>query len=131
MIQFLIRVLQLSPGEAASRVRAAAAVGTAYHHAGREAWNRCCRGWPRCNATVWCSAEKVQIVERAMHQLLPARPRPARSDQTAEQLLTEHAAVLGYHPTCAASPSAWSMPPTRTGPSRSMINCSRTGGMWS
>jgi hypothetical protein len=47
-----LQVLQLSPGEAASRVRAAAAVD----HGNRCSvtnWNRCCPGWRRCNAPVW------------------------------------------------------------------------------
>lgn len=56
MTQFLARIVQLSPGEAASRVRA-----------------------------------KVAIVERAMHQLTRPGLDP-RAVQTAEQLLTDHAA---------------------------------------
>ena len=53
LIRFLVQVLQLSPGEAATRVRAAAAVGPRRSMLGNS-WNRCCRGWPRCNVQVWC-----------------------------------------------------------------------------
>jgi hypothetical protein len=49
VMRFLVQVLQLSPGEAASRVRAAAAVGPRKSMLGRS-WSRCCRGWLRCNA---------------------------------------------------------------------------------
>ena len=49
--QFLVRVLQLSHGEAASRVRAAAAARAAHAPCWARNWSRCCRGWPLCNAT--------------------------------------------------------------------------------
>ena len=52
MTQFLIRVLQLSPGDAAARVRAAAAVGPVPPCSARS-WNLCCPNWRRCSATVW------------------------------------------------------------------------------
>jgi Domain of unknown function (DUF222) len=92
MIQFLVRVLQLSPGDAASRVRAAAAVATRTSMLGASLDPVL----PRLAALQrdgLVSAEKVAIVERAMHQL--ARPDlDPRAVQTAEQLLTDHAVIL-------------------------------------
>jgi hypothetical protein len=68
MTQFLVRVLQLSPGEAATRVRAAAAVGTRTSMLGLRLDPVLPRlaGLQRDGAV---SAEKVAIVERAMHKL--------------------------------------------------------------
>jgi hypothetical protein len=90
--QFLIRVLQLSPGDAASRVRAAAAVGSRTSMLGL----RLDPVLPRLAALQQegvVSAEKVTIVERAMHQL--TRPHlDAQAVQAAEQLLTDHAVIL-------------------------------------
>ncbi len=86
-------MLQLSPGEAASRVRAAAAVGTAYLDARRNLDPVL----PRLAALQRdgvVSAEKVQIVERAMHKLTRPDLDP-HAVQTAEQLLTDYAAVSG------------------------------------
>ena len=80
MTQFLVRVLQLSPGEAASRVRAAAAVGPRTTMVGEKLEPQL-RGWPPCNVTVWCRAEKVQIVERAMHKLTRPDLGPASIDR--------------------------------------------------
>ena len=124
--QFLMRVLQLSPGEAASRVRAAAAVGPRTTMlgepldlsaaAGRAATRRCRERGESAD----CGTGHGQTV--------PARLRPA-SGETAEQLLTDHAAILGPA-ICAASPTPWSMPPTPTAPNRSMINCNRTAATW-
>jgi hypothetical protein len=92
MAQFLVRVLQLSPGDAASRVRAAAAVGTRTSMLGL----RLDPVLPRLAALQQqgaVSTEKVAIVERAMHQL--TRPHlDAQAVQAAEQLLTDHAAIL-------------------------------------
>ena len=72
------------------------------------------------------SAEKVAIVERAMHQLSRQDVHPENVDQ-AEQLLTDHAVMLAP-PELRASPMLWSMLPTPTGRNPSMISCSRTGG---
>ena len=66
--QFLIRMLQLSPGEAAARIRAAAALGPRSTMVGEKLQPLL----PRLAALQRdgvVSAEKVQIVERAMHQL--------------------------------------------------------------
>ena len=52
MTQFLIRVLQLSPGEAAARVRAAAARRIRVPRCSARNWNLRCPNWRRCNATV-------------------------------------------------------------------------------
>ena len=92
MTQFLVRVLQLSPGEAASRVRAAAAVGTRTSMLGL----RLDPVLPRLAALQRDGAvttEKVAIVERAMHQLTKPHLDP-HAVETAEQLLTDHAAIL-------------------------------------
>ena len=92
MIQFLVRVLQLSPGEAASRVRAAAAVGSRTSMLGLSLDPVL----PRLAALQRdgvVSAEKVQIVERAMHKLTRPDLDP-EAVETAEQLLTDHAAIL-------------------------------------
>jgi len=92
MIQFLVRVLQLSPGDAASRVRAAAAVGSRTSMLGLSLDPVL----PRLAALQRdgvVSAEKVQIVERAMHKLTRPDLDP-EAVETAEQLLTDHAAIL-------------------------------------
>jgi hypothetical protein len=92
MTQFLVRVLQLPHGEAAARVRAAAALGPRTTMLGQ-------RLEPllpqlaalQCDGVV--SAAKVQIVERAIHTL--SRPSlDPQAMQTAEQLLTDQAPIL-------------------------------------
>jgi hypothetical protein len=93
MTQFLVRVLQLSHGEAASRVRAAAAVGPRTSMLGEklEPQLRQLAALQRDGAV---TPEKVAIVERAMQTL--SRPALDPADvETAEQLLTEHAPILG------------------------------------
>ena len=93
LIRFLVQVLQLSPGEAASRVRAAAAVGPRKSMLGE----RLEPLLPRLAALQRDGAvttEKVQIVERAMHELSRPGLNPDAVD-TAEQLLTDHAPILG------------------------------------
>jgi Domain of unknown function (DUF222) len=66
--QFLIRVLQLSPGEAATRVRAAAALGGRMSMLGEPLEPQLTRlaALQRDGAV---SVEKVAIVDRAMHTL--------------------------------------------------------------
>jgi Domain of unknown function (DUF222) len=90
--QFLIRVLQLSPGEAATRIRAAAAIGPRSTMVGEKLEPRL----PQLAALQRdgvVSTEKVAIVERAMHKL--TRPGLSHEDvDQAEQLLTDHAAIL-------------------------------------
>lgn len=92
MTQFLVRVLQISHGEAASRVRAAAAVGPRTSMLGEQLEPQL----PRLAALQRrgeVSAEKVAIVERAMHHL--SRPGlDPEAVETAEQLLVEHAPIL-------------------------------------
>jgi hypothetical protein len=91
--RFLTRILQLSPGEAASRVRAAAAVGPRTSMLG-EHLEPVLPKLAELQRQGVVTAEKVQIVERAMHQL----SRPGLSPeavQTAEQLLTDYAPLLG------------------------------------
>ncbi len=93
LIRFLVQVLQLSPGEAASRVRAAAAVGPRRSMLGE----RLEPLLPRLAALQRDGAvttEKVQIVERAMHELSRPGLNPD-AVETAEQLLTDHAPILG------------------------------------
>jgi hypothetical protein len=92
MTQFLVRVLQLSHGEAAARVRAAAAVGprTTMLGGSLEPLLPQLAAWQRDGLV---SAAKVQIVERAMHTLTRPNLDPA-AVQTAELLLTEQAPIL-------------------------------------
>jgi len=91
--RFLVRVLQLSPGEAASRVRAAAAVGPRQSMLGEKLEPLLPRlaGLQRQGEV---SVEKVQIVERAMQKLSRTGLHPD-AVETAEQLLTDHAPILG------------------------------------
>jgi Domain of unknown function (DUF222) len=92
LARFLVRMFQLSPTEASCRVRAAAAVGPRTSMLGE----RLAPVLPRLAALQRDGAvttEKVQIVERAMHQL--SRPGLNPDDvETAEQLLTDYAPVL-------------------------------------
>ena len=93
MTRFLVQVLQLSPTEAASRVRAAAAVGPRKSMLGEQLEPVLMRLAALQRSGV-VTAEKVQIVERAMHKL--TRPSLDPHDvETAEQLLTQYAPVLG------------------------------------
>jgi hypothetical protein len=92
LARFLVRMFQLSPTEAASRVRAAAAVGPRRSMLGE----RLEPLLPRLAAMQRDGAvttEKVQIVERAMHKL--SRPGLPVDVETAEKLLTDYAPVLG------------------------------------
>ena len=93
LTRFLVRVLQLSPGEAASRVRAAAAVGPRHSMLGEklEPVLPHLAGLQRDGEV---SVEKVQIVEQAMDKL--SRPGlDPDAVETAEQLLTDYAPILG------------------------------------
>jgi hypothetical protein len=92
MIQFLVRVLQLSPGEAAARVRAAAAVGSRTSMLGLSL-DPVLPQLAALQRDGVVSAEKVAIVDRAMHQLSRHDVQPDNVDQ-AEQLLTDHAPIL-------------------------------------
>jgi len=88
-----VQVLQLSPGEAASRVRAAAAVGPRTSMLGEQLE----QVLPRLAALQRqgvVSTEKVQIVERAMQKLSRPDLHP-QAVETAEQLLTQYAPTLG------------------------------------
>jgi hypothetical protein len=67
--QLLIQVLQLSPGEAALRVRAAAAVGPRTTMLGEKLPPQLTR-LAALQRDGLVSPEKVQIVERAMHKLI-------------------------------------------------------------
>jgi len=92
LAQFLIRVLQLSPGEAATRVRAAAALRPRMSMLGEKLEPQLPRlaALQRDGAV---STEKVAIVERALHTLTRPGSEPEAVD-TAEQLLAEHAPIL-------------------------------------
>ena len=93
MTQFLVRILQLSHGEAAARVRAAAALAPRTSMLG-ERLEPLLPQLAALQRDGVVSAAKVQIVERAMHQLT----RPSLDPDavaTAEQLLTEQAPILG------------------------------------
>jgi hypothetical protein len=92
MTQFLVRILQLSHGEAAARVHAAAALGLRTSMLG-ERLEPLLPGLAVLQRAGVVSAAKVQIVERAMHKL--TRPSlQTEAVQTAEQLLTEQAPIL-------------------------------------
>ena len=92
MTRFLVRMFQLSPGEAAARVRAAAALGPRRSMLGERLQPLLPQMALQRDGAV--STEKVQIVERAMHHL--SRPGLNPDDVlTAEQLLTKHAPILG------------------------------------
>jgi hypothetical protein len=93
LIQFLIRVLQLSPGEAATRIRAAAALGPRTTMLG-EPLEPALPQLAALQQQGVVSTEKVAIVERAMHKLTRPDVQPENVDQ-AERLLTEHAPILG------------------------------------
>jgi hypothetical protein len=100
---FLVQVLQLSPSEAASRVRAAAAVGPRMSMLGEQLEPVL----PRLAALQRQGAvttEKVQIVERAMQKLSRPDLHPQDVD-TAEQLLTDHAPILGTHRSAPLRPT--------------------------
>ena len=93
LARFLMRMFQLSPAEAASRVRAAAALGPRTSMSGE----RLEPVMPKLAALQRDGAvttEKVQIVERAMHKLSRTGLNPA-DVETAEQLLSDYAPVLG------------------------------------
>jgi hypothetical protein len=82
LTRFLVQVLQLSPGEAASRVRAAAAVGPRKSMLGEQL------------EPLLPKLRRCRLWNRAMHKL--SRPGLHRDDvDTAEQLLTQYAPVLG------------------------------------
>ena len=78
MIQFLVRVLQLSHGEAAARVHAATALGARTSMLG-EALEPLLPQLAALQRDGVVSTEKVQIVEGAMHKLTnsPPHPRPS------------------------------------------------------
>jgi hypothetical protein len=90
--QFLIRMLQLSPGEAATRIRAAAAVGPRTSMLG-EPLEPVLPQLAALQRDGLVSTEKVAIVERAMHQLSRHDVQSENVDR-AEHLLTDHAVIL-------------------------------------
>jgi len=93
LTQFLMRTFQLSHGEAASRVRAAAAVGPRMSMLGEQLEPLL----PKLAAVQRdgaVTAEQLQIVERAMHKLCRVGLDP-HDVETAEQLLTNYAPLLG------------------------------------
>jgi hypothetical protein len=92
MTQFLVRMLQLSHGEAAARVRAAAALGPRSTMLGEQLAPLLPQLAVLQRDGV-VSAAKVQIVERAMHTLTRPSLHP-QAVQTAEQLLTDQAPIL-------------------------------------
>jgi hypothetical protein len=92
MTQFLVRILQLSHGEAAARVRAAAALGPRTTMLGEQVAPLLPQLAVLQRDGV-VSAAKVQIVERAMHTLSRPSLNP-QAVQTAEQLLTDQAPIL-------------------------------------
>jgi uncharacterized protein DUF222 len=126
--RFLTRILQLSPGEAASRVRAAAAVAPRTSMLG-ECLEPVLSKLAELQRQGAVTTEKVQVVARAMHKLTRAGLDP-EAVQTAEHLLNDYAPVLGP-PICTATPSESWMQPIRTAQHRSMSTCNTTGAIWS
>ena len=123
MTQFLIRVLQLSPGDAAARVRAAAAVGPRTTMVG-EKLEPALPQLAALQRDGAVNAEKVAIVERAMHHL-------SRHDLDPEAVRPPNSCSPTTPPSwrrrsCAGSPMPWSTPPTPTGRNPSMTNCNKT-----
>ena len=109
--RFLVQVLQLSPSEAASRVRAAAAVGPRTSMLGEKLEPVL----PRLAALQRDGAvtvEKVQIVERAMQKLTRPELHPEAVELRSNCSPTTHR--CSDPPICAATPSAWSMLPIPT-----------------
>jgi Domain of unknown function (DUF222) len=91
--RFLVRVLQLSPSEAASRIRAAAAVGPRQSMLG-EKLDPVLPHLAALQRNGEVTVDKVQIVERAMDKL--SRPGlDPDAVETAEKLLTDYAPILG------------------------------------
>ena len=125
--RFLVRILQLSPGEAASRVRAAAAIGPRTSMLGEHLAPVLPRLAERQREGS-VSVEKVQIVERAMHKLSRSGIDP-EAVQTAEQLLTDYAPLLGPADLHRYAPGLW-MRPIRMGRNQLMINSNTTAGSW-
>jgi hypothetical protein len=92
MLRFLMRAFQLSRAEAASRVRAAAALGPRPSMLGERLESQLPKV-AALQADGAVTVEKVAIVERAMATL--ARPGlDAEAVNTAEQLLADYASVL-------------------------------------
>ena len=91
--RFLMGMFQLSHGEAASRVRAADAVGPRTSMLG-ERLQPLLPSLAALQRQGTVTTEQVQIVERAMHKLTRPGLNP-NAVKTAEQLLTEHAPLLG------------------------------------
>ena len=118
-------MLQLSPGEAATRIRAAAAVGPRSTMSG-EKLEPVLPKLARLQHDGAVSAEKVAIVERAMHKLTRHDLDP-EAVETAEQLLTEHAPILAP-PELRRFANAVVNAADPDGRNPSMINCNRTGG---
>ena len=121
-------MLHLSPGEAATRIRAAAALGPRTTMVGEKLEPLL----PRLAALQQqgvVSTEKVQIVERAMHKL--SRPDlDPEAVETAEQLLTDHAVILAP-PELRRFAHAVVNAADPDGPNPSTTNCNTTGGIWS
>jgi non-ribosomal peptide synthetase component F len=111
--------------EAASRVRAAAAVGSRRSLLGERLEPRL----PQLAALQRegvVSTEKVAIVERAMHKLSRPDLDPV-AVQAAERLLSER--HCWDRRICTGSPCRWWMLPIQTAQHLSMMPCSKTAGI--
>jgi hypothetical protein len=93
LTRFLMGIFQLSHGEAASRVRAAAAVGPRTSMLG-ERLQPLLPSLAAAQRGGAVTTEQVQIVERAMHKLSRPGLNPD-AVETAEKLLSSHAPLLG------------------------------------
>jgi hypothetical protein len=123
LARFLVRMFQLSPGEAAARVRAAAALGPRSSMLGErlEPVLSKLAAMQRDGAV---TTEKVQIVERAMHKLARTGLNPADVETAAMHRCW--ARLI-----CGGMRYGWSMLPIRTARNRLMISCSNSAAIWS
>src|SRR6187401_3374468 len=92
MAQFLVRVLQLTHGDAAARIHAAVALGPRTTMLG-EQLEPLLPQLAVLQRDGVVSAAKVHIVERALHKLTRPNLDPA-AVAAAERLLTEQAPIL-------------------------------------
>ena len=129
LTRFLMGMFQLSHGEAASRVRAAAAVGPRTSMLG-ERLQPLLPSLAAVQRGGAVTAEQVQIVERAMHKLSRPGLNPDDVD-TAEQLLTDYAPRLRARRSAPLRTTGHRCcRPGRTA-NQSMTNCNKTAAIWS
>jgi hypothetical protein len=127
LTMLLTRRLLLSPTEAASRVRAAAAVGPRTSTDGKR-MAPVLANLAAAQREGAVSPEQVRIVERAMQKLTGADLNP-KDVAAAERQLAKHAQELGPKDLQLIA-SRIVVRSTPTARNRSMINCNKTAGTW-